>query len=45
MVTQALNHDGPALVDIVVNMQELLIPPSVNLEEAKGFTVHMMGRC
>src|SRR5215213_9078925 len=27
MLDQALEHNGPALVDVVVNRQELLIPP------------------
>ena len=42
MILQAMAHDGPALVDVVVNRQELLIPPSVNLDEVRGFTVYMI---
>ncbi len=42
MLNQALEHDGPALVDIVVNRQELLIPPSINLAQIKGFTLYMI---
>jgi pyruvate dehydrogenase (quinone) len=39
---QALSSDGPALVDVVVNRQELLIPPNINFEVVKGFTLYMI---
>jgi pyruvate dehydrogenase (quinone) len=39
---QALEHNGPALVDVVVNPQELLIPPTINLEQIRGFTLYMI---
>ena len=42
MLNQAIEHDGPALVDVVVNRQELLIPPSINLEQIRGFTLYMI---
>lgn len=42
MLSQALKHNGPALVDIAVNRQELLIPPSINLKVIKGFTLYMI---
>jgi pyruvate dehydrogenase (quinone) len=42
MLTQALKHNGPALVDIAVNRQELLMPPSINLKVIKGFTLYMI---
>jgi pyruvate dehydrogenase (quinone) len=42
MLSQILQHDGPALVDVVVNRQELLIPPSVNLDQIRGFTLYMI---
>ena len=42
MLNQAIEHDGPALVDVVVNRQELLIPPSINLEQISGFTLYMI---
>lgn len=42
MLAQALAHKGPALVDVVVNRQELLMPPSINLEVIKGFTLYMI---
>jgi pyruvate dehydrogenase (quinone) len=42
MLKQAFDHNGPALVDVHVNRQELLIPPSINIEEVKGFTLYMI---
>ncbi len=42
MLSQALSHDGPALVDVVVNRQELAIPPSINFQVVKGFTLYMI---
>jgi pyruvate dehydrogenase (quinone) len=42
MLNQAIEHDGPALMDVVVNRQELLIPPSINLEQIRGFTLYMI---
>ena len=42
MLNQALGHNGPALVDVVVNRQELLIPPTINLEQIRGFTLYMI---
>ncbi|WP_311966777.1 hypothetical protein [Bradyrhizobium australiense] len=38
----ALAHDGPVLVDAVVNRQELAIPPKITAEMAKGFTLYMV---
>lgn len=39
---KALSIEGPALVDCVVNRQELLIPPSLNYDQVKGFTLYMV---
>jgi pyruvate dehydrogenase (quinone) len=36
-IQQALAHNGPALVDVVSARQELIMPPTVNFEEAKHF--------
>ena len=36
-VREAFAHDGPALVDVVVNPDEPPMPPKVHYEEAKGF--------
>jgi pyruvate dehydrogenase (quinone) len=41
-IAAALAHDGPALVDAVVNRQELAMPPAVTMEMAKGFTLYMV---
>jgi pyruvate dehydrogenase (quinone) len=35
----AFAHDGPALVDVVTAREELLIPPAITLEQAKGFSL------
>jgi len=41
-IAAALYHNGPVLVDAVVNRTELAVPPAVSLEMAKGFTLYMM---
>ena len=41
-LTKALAHDGPALVEVVVNRQELSMPPTISLEEALGFSLYMI---
>src|SRR6516225_6351068 len=41
-IAAALDHDGPVLVDAVVNRTELAMPPAVTLEMAKGFTLYMV---
>jgi pyruvate dehydrogenase (quinone) len=41
-IAAALSHDGPVLVDAVVNRSELAMPPAVTIEMAKGFTLYMM---
>jgi pyruvate dehydrogenase (quinone) len=42
MIAQALQHDGPALVEVVVSRQELSMPPTITLEQAKGFSLFML---
>ncbi|MFY9530328.1 MAG: thiamine pyrophosphate-dependent enzyme, partial [Candidatus Acidiferrales bacterium] len=42
MLVQALSHPGPALVEVVVNRQELMLPPSVKLDQVMGFSLFMM---
>jgi pyruvate dehydrogenase (quinone) len=42
MIAQALKYDGPALVEVPVSRQELSMPPTITLEQAKGFTLFMM---
>jgi pyruvate dehydrogenase (quinone) len=42
ILAQALSHPGPALVEVVVDRQELALPPSIKLEQVKGFSLFMM---
>jgi hypothetical protein len=39
-LSRALAHDGPALVKVMVNRQELSMPPTISLNEASGFSLH-----
>jgi pyruvate dehydrogenase (quinone) len=41
-IAGALAHNGPVLVDAVVNRTELAMPPSITMEMAKGFTLYMV---
>jgi pyruvate dehydrogenase (quinone) len=41
-IAAALAHDGPVLIDAVVNRTELAMPPAITLEMAKGFTLYMV---
>jgi pyruvate dehydrogenase (quinone) len=41
-IATALAHNGPVLVDAVVNRTELAMPPSITVEMAKGFTLSMV---
>ena len=38
----ALAHDGPALVDVVVNRQELSLPPTIEASQAAGFGLYIL---
>jgi thiamine pyrophosphate-dependent acetolactate synthase large subunit-like protein len=38
---EAFRHDGPALVDVVTNRQELALPPKTTMEQAKGFGIYL----
>ncbi|HEX4158510.1 MAG TPA: ubiquinone-dependent pyruvate dehydrogenase [Rhizomicrobium sp.] len=40
-IRAAFLHPGPALVDVVTARQELVMPPSINMEEAKSFGLFM----
>jgi len=40
-IAAAFAHDGPVLIDAVVNRTELAMPPSVTAEMAKGFSLYM----
>ncbi len=37
---RAFAHDGPALVDVVTDRQELVIPPEIKAEQAIGFSLY-----
>ena len=41
-IAAAFAHDGPVLIDAVVNRTELAIPPAITVEMAKGFTLYMV---
>jgi pyruvate dehydrogenase (quinone) len=41
-IADALNHNGPVLVDAVVNRAELAMPPKITVAMAKGFTLYML---
>jgi pyruvate dehydrogenase (quinone) len=38
-VKEALAHDGPALLDVVTNKEELSMPPRIQAEQVKGFSL------
>ena len=39
---ESLSHDGPALVEVLVNRQELSMPPTITAEQVKGFSLYMI---
>jgi pyruvate dehydrogenase (quinone) len=41
-IAQALKHDGPVVIEIFVARQELAMPPTITLEQAKGFSLFML---
>ncbi|HVN85616.1 MAG TPA: thiamine pyrophosphate-dependent enzyme, partial [Candidatus Binatia bacterium] len=41
-IAEALAHDGPVLVDAVVNRTELAMPPSITAQMAEGFSLFMV---
>ncbi len=41
-IKEALAYDGPALIDAVVARTELPVPPAINAEIVKGFTLYML---
>ena len=42
MIEQALRHDGPALVEAIVSRQELSMPPTITVDQIKGFSLFMI---
>ena len=41
-VREVLAHDGPALLDVVTNRQELAMPPKTEISQAVGFSLYVM---
>jgi pyruvate dehydrogenase (quinone) len=39
---QAFDHKGPVLLDVVTAKQELVMPPKIKAEQAKGFSLYML---
>ncbi|KQP23989.1 pyruvate dehydrogenase [Methylobacterium sp. Leaf102] len=39
---EVLAHDGPALLDVVVARQELSMPPKIDGQQVKGFSLYVM---
>jgi len=42
MIAQVLQHDGPALLEVLVQRQELAMPPTITLEQMTGFSLFML---
>jgi pyruvate dehydrogenase (quinone) len=41
-ISTAFAHDGPAVIDVLTDRQELILPPQIKLEQAKGFSLWML---
>ena len=41
-VSEMLAHDGPALLDVVTNRQELSMPPKLQADQVKGFSLYVL---
>jgi pyruvate dehydrogenase (quinone) len=41
-LVEAFQHDGPALIDVVVSRMELSLPPTIKLDQAVGFNLWML---
>ena len=41
-VREVLDHDGPALLDVVTERQELSMPPTITAAQIKGFALYAM---
>ncbi|MFC3393950.1 ubiquinone-dependent pyruvate dehydrogenase [Brenneria rubrifaciens] len=41
-IEEAFAYDGPALLDVITATEELVIPPQIKLDQAKGFSLYMM---
>ncbi len=41
-LTRAFSHAGPALIEVLVNRQELSMPPTITAEQAIGFSLYLI---
>ncbi len=41
-IQEMLAHDGPVLLDVVTASEELVMPPQIKMEQAKGFSLYML---
>jgi len=41
-IGEALAHPGPVVIDAVVERMEMVMPPKITTEMAKGFTLYML---
>ena len=41
-VKEFLAHDGPAVLDVVTEREELTIPPTISAEQVKGFSLYAL---
>jgi pyruvate dehydrogenase (quinone) len=41
-ISAAFAHEGPAVIDVLTDRQELVMPPEIKAEQAKGFSLWMM---
>jgi pyruvate dehydrogenase (quinone) len=41
-ISTAFAHQGPAVIDVLTDRQELVMPPAIKLEQAKGFSLWML---
>jgi pyruvate dehydrogenase (quinone) len=39
---EVLDHDGPAVLDVVTAKQELSMPPTIAVEQVKGFSLWVL---
>lgn len=38
----AMHHQGPVIIDVAINRNELIMPPTVEFNQVKGFSLYMM---
>lgn len=38
----AFAHDGPVVMDVLVHRDELIMPPTIDMSQVKGFSLYMM---